>query len=715
MSSIFTNRILKGVLLGFFALATLLTPLSISVSARPVSVLNTLDVSIGVVHAQNAATDFAVNSISGGVVDTFTKWVGYYFMEFFALFTRAGGVLLDTSLDQTVFRMAENADNKSMRDTINGLWSLIRDICNLAFIFGFIYIGIRTIIDPESASTKRFLSRIIIGALLINFSLFFAKAIIDFSNFTAYQIYKSMVIGSGSLTETIMNELHLVTFYNGSGLSVGKDIGISFYLMAGLFLLITAFVFFAGALLLVVRFVALILIMVASPLLFAATVFPQTENVAGDLWKKLISYSFLAPVYILLVLISIKLLQGMNIPGEGDILPALQGGPVGSGGVSNMAAVLNFTVAIFFMISSLTIATKMGGKAGEMAVGFANNLRGRAQSFMGRNSLGWIAHKTREGYEKLDARANAADGKTLKGFGLKALRGGVAATAFGDRNLREGLKGVEHAKFGGSYSYEDDEKYDKERKARQAKVVELDKIVNSVKTGTAAPVGNPARIGMERSVAGASNPQMLELLNKFEEDSNEFKELVANMTSAQFDALMKLKEDELDDGKKFKLSEIRARAVEQRLIANTPGAVNISDVIGKADSKDLDALSDQTLEDNAEFLTSKQIDSMSRPTPTLKARLKDRRKNDLNVLAGVPGGMGTIFARFKEDEVAKLPNTILTNPAAAPFLNSNMLSKILDNDGVGPADRAQIKANVIAVHGPGAFNNFFTTPRGGLF
>ncbi len=95
--------------------------------------------------------------------------------------------------------MGAQINNSTFGSTIDTMWTLIRDICNLAFIFGFIYVGIRTILDPDSVDPKRFLSKIIVGALLINFSLFFVKIIIDFSNFTALKIYTAMASESGSI------------------------------------------------------------------------------------------------------------------------------------------------------------------------------------------------------------------------------------------------------------------------------------------------------------------------------------------------------------------------------------------------------------------------------------------------------------------------------------------------------------------------------------
>ena len=67
---------------------------------------------------------------------------------------------------------------------------------------------------------------------------------------------------------------------------------------------------------LVSRFVGLLFIMMFSPLLFAAQIFPQTKKYAKDIWSKLLSYAFYAPAYLFLLLVSILILN--KIPLKGD-------------------------------------------------------------------------------------------------------------------------------------------------------------------------------------------------------------------------------------------------------------------------------------------------------------------------------------------------------------------------------------------------------------
>ena len=137
--------------------------------------LPTLSVLSGSVYAN------APDSSGSGVITTIGTFLGNLILTVAAFFTWVAGMVLDSTLDNLVFGMGGIINDNGFGGAIDNTWKIIRDLSNLAFIFGFIYLGIRTIIDPASASVKRTLTQIIIAALLINFSLYIVKAIIDFS------------------------------------------------------------------------------------------------------------------------------------------------------------------------------------------------------------------------------------------------------------------------------------------------------------------------------------------------------------------------------------------------------------------------------------------------------------------------------------------------------------------------------------------------------
>ena len=304
------------------------------------------------------------------------------------------GFFFDLAIDNLVIQMGEYVRDGGTGKVINEVWGIVRDFGNLIFIFGFIYIGICTILQPESANTKRFLAQLIIAALLINFSLFFTKVVIDVANVFAIETYALLRIDDdGGIGWGIAKQAGLAGFYNTlePGVLAQTDWGggFSFYIMGALFLMITAFVLLGGAVMIVIRYVALIFIMIFSPLLFALLVFPQTQKYAKELGVKLLSYSFFAPIFLFLIYVSLSVLNATNFGGGTNL----------NGAMTNLAnkesgsfeIILQFAVAIIFLVLSLQAAKHLSIRGGEQFVKAGQALRNRGQRILGSSTLGVAA------------------------------------------------------------------------------------------------------------------------------------------------------------------------------------------------------------------------------------------------------------------------------------------------------------------------------------
>lgn len=76
-------------------------------------------------------------------------------------------------------------------------WRIVRDISNIFFIIIMVYTGFAAVFDfggGAGKSMKNVVSNLIINAILINFSLFFTRIVIDVSNVTARMFYSQMVV-----------------------------------------------------------------------------------------------------------------------------------------------------------------------------------------------------------------------------------------------------------------------------------------------------------------------------------------------------------------------------------------------------------------------------------------------------------------------------------------------------------------------------------------
>ena len=157
-------------------------------------------------------------------------------MEVFAWILGLTGIALNQAINITVLSMGANIKDFGV---IEEGWKIFRDLANILIIFSLLFIGIITILRLEKYNTKKLLSSLIVAALLINFSLFFTKVIIDTSNLLAANFYEKIkdvsvagfseaVVGSetvvggpiggktewGGISDSYMQALKLTTLYD---------------------------------------------------------------------------------------------------------------------------------------------------------------------------------------------------------------------------------------------------------------------------------------------------------------------------------------------------------------------------------------------------------------------------------------------------------------------------------------------------------------------
>lgn len=349
--------------------------------------------------ASQASTQRAAQEIADSGCDWMCQvgsFLGNMLLSVGGLVAFMGGSLLDLAITNLILGMGTWLTEGGIGLVIDNTWGIVRDVVNLLFIFGFVYIGIRTIIDPGRANTRGLLAQLLIAALLINFSLFFTKIVIDVANVFALEVNELMDRGEGgNIGATFASEMGLSSMYRSQHPDELADLtaggSITFFLMGTIFLIITGFVFAAGAIMIVIRFVALIFIMIGSPIFFAAMAFPQAKKFTFGILGKLFGYAFYAPVFLFLIYISLRVVQSTTFGGgDNQFIDAMRAD--GPKDLDQWAIFLQFAVAIVLIIFALRAAKSFSMVGAENAVNLAGaatfGLIGRGlQSTVGRASL----------------------------------------------------------------------------------------------------------------------------------------------------------------------------------------------------------------------------------------------------------------------------------------------------------------------------------------
>ncbi len=399
---------------------------------------------------QDGSTKVETNAGSQGdnpgfwaeILQGFFAWMVTMILKIVSLLTGLSAIILNGVVYYTVVKIAENYSSIPAIDTA---WKVIRDLANMGFIFILLYAAINTIIG-RGEDAKKLIVRVIIIAVLINFSLFFTKLIIDASNVLALTFYDSIAPNSlnatgglnltqAGLSNAFMQHLNLQSLYQVQDSANITNSGIiTIGVMGSVMLLIAAFIFFAVAIMLVIRYVVLILVIILSPLAFLSFVLPQLDRYRSQWWNALSGQAFFAPIYFLLTWITLQVLSGVIAATtttlgstSGTVSSVVGGLSLGSNGQiasteqGAVSMLINFVVVIVFLIASLLIAKEWANKA----PGGISKLTSWAMGAAGGATLGMAGRFGRGTI----GRAGTAIGESerLKEAAVKGGVGGMAA------------------------------------------------------------------------------------------------------------------------------------------------------------------------------------------------------------------------------------------------------------------------------------------------
>jgi hypothetical protein len=337
-------------------------------------------------------------------------------------------------------------------------WKVLRDIANASFIFVLLYIAITFVLNSKTQGVLKLLTRVVLIAVVINFSLFFTRIIIDAGNIIARVFYEKIVVENDDLgsvnnyttlsagimgyvkpQKILSNEIFsqntlglqnnttnaLGTIDAGTAAS-GEQIGSGFLILiiliaAGINLAL-AWIFFSVSIFFIGRTVGLWIMMIMSPIAFASVSIPilgsKMKRFGFNEWlKETAELSFMAVIFMFFLFLTIMFLDiafdtAFNL-GEGSTMQKI------------MAVIVPFGAVMFLLTIAKKQAKSMSGDFGDMvgkglkyavtgALGAAGLGLGVA-AFAGRQTIGraGIALANRAGTNTMAGRMAKRTGKYL--------------------------------------------------------------------------------------------------------------------------------------------------------------------------------------------------------------------------------------------------------------------------------------------------------------
>jgi len=386
-------------------------------------------------------------------------------LELFAWLLGVSAITLNYAVYYTVVVMGAYVKNLS---AIGVTWTILRDIGNIFLIFGFLAVGVTTILNVDwYGKGTKMLPMMFIAAVFLNFSLFFTEAIIDTGNIFATQFYKQINNGNfpnppaltlASVTEEgisnkIMNQLGLQTIYGNGTVNPAIYKANSPWLigfMGILLFIVTAFVFFTLSFILVARFVILIFLIILAPIGFAGLAVPMLAKRAGQWWDKLFEQTITAPILLLMLYVALRVITDVQfISGFGPAGALANGASTGFVGNANLGGfgsfVLSFVVAMGLLLAVVIQSKNLSAFGASWASKTAGALTFGAVGWASRRTVGRLATASASRFrDSKYARSNIgrlfAGGLDTVAKGSYDIRG---ATAFGGL---QGIKGVDAGK-----------------------------------------------------------------------------------------------------------------------------------------------------------------------------------------------------------------------------------------------------------------------------
>src|SRR3989344_57358 len=346
----------------------------------------------------------------------------------------AGGLLVQLAAQMVNWSLNLNSTILSSRLVQVG-WLITSDLANLGFVLAIILISFFTIFRFNNYDTKNMLVKLVISALLINFSLVIAGLFIDFSGIlTNFFVSKATCGDPAKMAENLAgafqvqkllqstDNLDVLTKTAGqlSDSFAGWPIFFASLFFSVIFSLIAAISIGAVGVMLFIRYIWLVMLVILMPIAWLLRVLPETEGRWKEWWNDFLHWVFFAPAVTFFIYLAFALLENEAEANKTLALQSASGlfsvGTLQQGAGEIIGQMIALTG---ILIGGLKVASKMGVTFANTAMGFANKatsailggtIRGTGKMAGGAaaGAAGWIKKKA------LTARAGGGKERYLQ-------------------------------------------------------------------------------------------------------------------------------------------------------------------------------------------------------------------------------------------------------------------------------------------------------------
>ncbi len=392
-----------------------------------------------VVWAASNDNNIAAGEKTAGIIAIIISTIAGWLINIF-------GAIFSSILN-VVVAVANYNDFSNAQAIVLG-WVVVRDICNMFFILILLVIAFAVILRIDGYDVKKMIPKLLIMAVLINFSRTICGLIIDAAQVVMLTFIHS-IKGMGGHLVDMFGIKDYQTFSKDSKGNPNSGQIVVASVLAIIFMLIATVVVIALLGVLVMRIIMLWIYVTLSPLAFFLASFPQGKKYSQKWWSEFSENVIVGPVLAFFLWLSFATLGSVTDGSKllGPDVDLSSGSPSGLTGILSGSNVMKFAISIGMLLGGLMISSSMAGAAG----GFAGKAMGKIQA-----GAAWTKRKTL-GAAKTAAVATggaalgvaAVTGKSLDRFG-----GGMVNAGLKKAGLSKGNNSIlaDRGLIGGSFS-----------------------------------------------------------------------------------------------------------------------------------------------------------------------------------------------------------------------------------------------------------------------
>jgi hypothetical protein len=407
---------------------------------------------------------------AGGKVDpdSVTNWLATQLGHIVYFFTiKLPSLIL--LLEIKMFKLVGSYNGFTSQAQVKEAWVTVRDLANMFFILILLLMAFGTILQVQGFGYRQLLSKLLLMAILINFSKSIVALLIDFSQIVTLTFLAPVL---ENLAGNYIVALGLQNIMSLPQEGTGTFTGVT-YLMAmilgGIMMIITTVIMGVILIMFVLRIVGFWILIILAPMAFLARAFPKTSSYYGQWEGELSKNLTTGPALAFFLWLAFSIVGQGNISSEfkaetdttGDnakasIIDDTADLNITVSKVADTANMLNFVIAITLLMAGLKFAASSGA-AGASVAGKASGSLQKWGSRIGRGAtigaaagvgaLAWKGTSGEGGAKGFIGQTSGYAGKGLAVMGGAMGLGGMQRAGLGLQAKESGRRQRKQTKY----------------------------------------------------------------------------------------------------------------------------------------------------------------------------------------------------------------------------------------------------------------------------